>query len=180
MSARGYIAWAVVVMAALAGPAVAWRALGAAQTSADAELRRLGSIRDKAGELRALRAAHSGPTAGAAGRGALAARVSRALASAGVPASALASFSPQSQPVSHAPGGVLSRHSAAVVLAPITLPRLGSFLAAWRAAEPGWTISSIEVSPESAPAGAAPGADLPLRASMIFESVSVEDPGAPS
>lgn len=138
------------------------------------------------------------------GQGGMAAAVNDALAKAGIPASALASFSPPGEPpaaprittASSGPGAIASaasvapiRRRAVLTLAPVTLPQIGTLLAAWREAHPDWVITSIDLVPEPSAAAAgssrrreaasplAPGTDLPLRAVIAFESLSA--PNAP-
>ncbi len=95
-------------------------------------------------------------------------RVTQALASCGLPPSALESFSgdPARQ---HSDGPV--RRRATMALGAVTLPQVGKFLEAWRTLEPGWIVDSIEL----APAGEAPegvgGGDLPLRAVIGIECI---------
>ncbi|MBX3405038.1 MAG: hypothetical protein KF699_16630 [Phycisphaeraceae bacterium] len=127
-------------------------------------------------------------------QGGMAAAINDALAKAGIPSSALASFSPPSDPpTSPIPAAVLRANAAAqtvtapirrravLTLAPVTLPQTGSLLAAWREAHPDWFITSIDLVPEpiAAPssrrrdaAPIAPGADLPLRAVIALESLT--------
>jgi hypothetical protein len=72
------------------------------------------------------------------------------------------------------------RTRAVLTLAPLTLPQLGGFLAAWHSREPQWTVSSIELSPQpgnQAQSAAAPGGDLPLRAVLGLETLFVDQGG---
>jgi hypothetical protein len=109
-------------------------------------------------------------------------RISAALAAAGLPASALSSLSPEAEsPIGE--GDLKARRTRAVLtLAPVTLPQLGGFLAAWRSREPQWTVSSIELSPQPGnqspgQSAAAPGGDLPLRAVLGLETLFVDQGG---
>ncbi len=115
--------------------------------------------------------------------GGLAAAVNDVLAAAGVPASSLASLSPAAElqasvGVSAGPGqvGLAARRGRAVLtLSPVTLPQSGAVLRAWAEAQPEWTVSSIELTPE--PQGRRelpPGSDLPLRAVLVLEVLYVE------
>lgn len=67
---------------------------------------------------------------------------------------------------------------AVVTLSPVTLPQLGTFLAAWREREPGWTVSSLDLSPQTDKAeGKAGGRDLPLRVVIGLETLFVDRGG---
>src|SRR5690606_2866944 len=101
--------------------------------------------------------------------GTLAERTAGALADAGLPGSALQGVSPESQVGGDRSGGV-SRRRATLTLA-TTLPQLGRFLGAWRAREPAWTVTGIDLAPE-ARGEAAPGSDLPIRAVLTIESIA--------
>jgi type II secretory pathway component PulM len=144
--------------------ALAWSARLALTARAEANraefaLRR---VEGQARELVTLRAKVPAPHAPGAG---LAARVSATLARCGLPAAALASLSP---------GSVIGqRQQATLTLGAVTLPQVGSFLDAWRAAEPEWAVASIDLSPVQSGA-ATPGADLPLRAVIGIEAAQAE------
>jgi len=168
------IMWTVAGITALAGPSMAWRSYSAARGEAQTETQRLVVLQEKGATLARLRAASWRWSSLDPDEGSLAPRVTQALTAAGVPASSLASLTPQSQ----AMAGGLSKRSAAVSLVPITLPKLGAFLGAWRVAEPGWLVSSIEVSPDLE-AAATPGADRPLRVSLTLESLAAAPGAAP-
>lgn len=171
------ILWTITGVLTLAGPAWAWRWHHAASTRVYTEFGRLTSLREKAAEITCLRSASPKSPVRAHDEGSLAPRVASILASSGVPASVMASLSPQTQSVTAPDGTKLVKRSAAVTLTPMRLPELGAFLNAWRTAEPSWTISSIEVTPDPG-AGVTPGADLPLRINLTIESISSEDSGA--
>ncbi len=167
--------WVLCGAVALGGPIAAWRGYAGARRSADFELARLRSIRDKVSEIERLRrSAERLPLAPEGGEG-LATRIPHVLASAGVPAASLSSLAPQSESVTLPGAGKVTRQRAAVTLTPITLPQLGAFLAAWRRTEPGWNVATIEVAPDGT-STASPGADLSLRVSMTIESLSAEPP----
>lgn len=178
------ILWLIVAATAVTATLVAWRACARAERGAAAQSQRLAALRTKWGEVERVRAAlpaAAQAVADSGGEAALAARVTGSLASAGLPASALSSLSPQSERVRGPSGGVggLVRRKAAMTLTPVRLPELGAFLDAWRKSEPGWIVSSIEVAPDQA-AAVAPGADLPLRATLVVESPLAEETGGSS
>jgi len=110
-------------------------------------------------------------------QGGLTPRVSAALQRAGLPASSLASLSPEAESRLVVQSGVhVSRRRATLTLSGVTLPQIGRFLDAWRSTEPAWTPASIDLSPA---AGKAPeaGSDLPLRAVITIESTAVRRDG---
>jgi hypothetical protein len=117
---------------------------------------------------------------------ALAPEVTATLAAAGLPASAMASLSAEPDTGSLAgPGGgqvQVRARRATLVLASITLPQLGDALGRWRARQPGWTIASIDLAPEAGAiaAKAQTGGDLPLRAVVSLETLSLERPTSTS
>lgn len=110
-------------------------------------------------------------------RGGLTPRVTGALERAGLPASALASLSPEAESqLGGQPGLRVSRRRATLTLSGVTLPQVGRFLDAWRSAEPAWTPASIDLSPAG---GKVPevGGDLPLRAVITIECAAVRREG---
>ncbi len=125
-------------------------------------------------------------------KGGLTTAVNEALASAGLPAASLSSLSPATEmPIAlrpaaasgsgeaNAPGLAAVRQRALLTLAPISLPQVGRFLAAWREAHPDWIVSAIDFSPE--PPGRrepTPGSDLPLRVVITLETLFVEPAAA--
>ncbi len=110
-------------------------------------------------------------------RGGLTPRAAAALERAGLPASALAGLSPEAESqVAGSPGLRVSRRRATLTLSGVTLPQVGRFLEAWRSAEPAWTASNIDLSAAGGPAPEA-GGDLPLRAVIAIESISVRQSG---
>jgi len=142
--------WAVVVLAtaAILLPAVI-RAAHARNERQRARVT-LMSVRANLEELHTLRAAavplSATESKGVGGGGGLAGRVASCLNACGVPASALASFHPDT-PVSVGEGA--RRQRAVITLEGVTLPKLGEVLAAWRQREPAWTITSIDLSPST-------------------------------
>lgn len=100
----------------------------------------------------------------------LAAKVTSAMAHAGLAGSLLQSLSPEAQtPIPANRGAAAVRERATLSLQGLTLPQVGRFLDAWRAAEPSWVVSSIELSPMSSKD--ATGTDLPLRAVVTIEGL---------
>jgi hypothetical protein len=108
-----------------------------------------------------------------------------ALGAAGLPASALASLSPESESgelLSNAARGAIAggarpmlvRRRATLVLTPLTLPQLGRFLTAWHERAPQWTLSRIDIEPRREK-DVQPGADLPLRVTVGLESVTIQN-----
>jgi hypothetical protein len=115
----------------------------------------------------------------------LATAVTGALGAAGLPASALASLSPESESGELLRQGargasttgartMLVRWRATLVLTPLTLPQLGRFLTTWRERSPQWTPSRIDIEPRREK-DVQPGADLPLRVTVGLESVTVQN-----
>ncbi len=154
----------------------AWLAARAAQRAQDERLAKLAShartISDLMDSLPAWATAPR-PT------GTLAPEVSAALASAGLPASALSSLSaePESSSSTSPSTSVQARtRRATLVLGAVTLPQLGTFLDRWHLRQPAWAVSAIDLAPE--PGGekvkAVTGGDLPLRAVLTLESVFLE------
>ncbi len=119
--------------------------------------------------------------------GSLAPEVSATLAGTGLPPSVMNSLSadPDSSAGqgSSGTGAIQARtRRGTLVLTSLTLPQLGAFCAAWRERQPGWTISALDVSPEGGNLAAktsvaSTGGDLPLRAVLTLESISLERSG---
>ncbi|GMV25103.1 MAG: hypothetical protein AMXMBFR58_11340 [Phycisphaerae bacterium] len=147
-------------------------------------------------ELATLRAARPGFAASDAPSEDLTRRVSRVISAAGLASSVLSNVSPDSdQPAGSAksPGGtpLYLRRSARLTLDGVTLPQLGRFLEAWRAAEPGWIVTSIDLSAASGTSGGSrikspengstTGRDRHLRALLAVEAiVAAGDRSTPS
>ena len=170
------IAWTLAGAAALGGPALAWRSYSGSHARASVESRRLVALRDKGEEIASLRAASTHPRTRASEEGSLTPRVAAALSSSGLPASCMASLTPQTQMVVGSNGRRVTKRSAAVTLTPIKLQELGSFLQVWRTSEPAWIVSSIELVPDTT-AASSPGADLPLRVNLSIESLTADEAG---
>lgn len=168
--------WFIVVAVALTGPIASWRMFASARTTAQSQVRRLGSIEAKSAEIKQLRS--QSPVTPSVERDAagLAPRLTQSLAAAGIPPNSLASLTPQNETIRTPDGKQAVRRRAAVTLAPVRLPDLGAFIDAWRRQNPEAIISSIDLSPENG-ASAPPGGDLPLRVVMTIESVAVETAG---
>jgi hypothetical protein len=84
----------------------------------------------------------------------------------------MSSLSPETAVADGAGGG---RQHATLALTSVTLPQVGAFLQAWRAAEPAWIVSSVDLTPLNTPAPI-PGSDLPLRCVIGLEAVYSEEP----
>ncbi len=133
---------------------------------AEGELSRTVSL---AQDLRALGSTHPPQPAAASN---LQPRIASVLAACALPASALQSLAPEPESAQRsADGGSLRRRRATLVLQGLTLRGLGSFLQGWRSVEPGWVISSIDLTQTGT---AEPGADLPLRAALVLEHTRVD------
>ncbi len=166
MNRWNLVAWCAVLGLSASALLASGRAAWVARNTARVARLHLAAVTEHASELVRLRA--GAPPEHKPGSG-LASRVSAALARCGLPPSALSSLSPESA-VGEGPS---RRQRAVLALGGVTLPQLGSFLNAWRSAEPDWVVSSIELSPQMG-APVTPGADLPLRAVIGIEAVYVE------
>jgi hypothetical protein len=174
------VMWGAV--AVVAGGAVTVTALGYAEARAGA-VRQLFVYHDALSQTRELTQLQAkAPAWIRCGRPptGLTPRISAALASCGQPASSVASVSPESESSMGETDLHARRTRAVVTLSGVTLPQLGSFLGAWRAREPAWTIASVDLAPQTGSGGAAvPGAggDLPLRAVIEIETMFVDQGG---
>jgi hypothetical protein len=127
-------------------------------------------------ELRAKLAASPDGSADTGGRGgptpSLATRVSGVLSAAGLSQSNLAGLSPEST-AQRSDAGTALRRRATLTLQSLTLRDLGRFIGEWKAREPAWAVTSIDLAPvtNSKPA---PGADLPIRVVLVVETLSFE------
>jgi hypothetical protein len=175
--------WGAV--AVLAGGAVTVTALGYVEARAGAE-RQLSAYREvlaQTRELTQLRAKAPAWTRRGRPPTGLTPRISAALASCGLPASSVASVSPESESALGETDLHARRTRAVVTLTGVTLPQLGSFLGAWRTREPAWTVSSVDLSPQNgqgtagAGSAGAAGGDLPLRAVIGIETMFVDQGG---
>jgi hypothetical protein len=179
MSAKYSPAWVVVLGASAVGVSVSGRGYLSARSSATLELERAGGIVRQVAELEAARPVAAQwrerrrPTSG------LAANLGQTLSACGIAPGALVNVSPQPEsPVESAANANadLRRQRAALTLYPVTLPQLGAFLESWRAREPYWTVTTIDLSPDAA-AKLPGGGDIPLRAVMNMEAVYLADAG---
>lgn len=165
-----WLLWSIAILASAL--LVVVTAPGAVRTraSASTELRSLRSTVAHAETLVSLRAYLPIESTVEESQVTLAERFARALADAGLPNSALASLSPESQDSPSNAGNAVKRR-ATLTLASITLPELGRFLDTWRGREAAWTVTSIDLSPD-ARGESAPGGDLPIRAVLTIESIA--------
>ncbi len=109
--------------------------------------------------------------------GDLTSRMTAVLASCGLPSSTLGSVLPEPSIELPSPSGVArTRQVARVSLEKLTLPSLGRVLDTWRAAEPAWAITAIDLAAVQAAKPLAPGEDrqLRLRATLTLEAVFSE------
>jgi hypothetical protein len=98
-------------------------------------------------------------------------RLAAAVSSAGLPSKVLSSVSPG--PEEKVPGDLHAiRQRASVSLGSLTLPELGRLLETWRASEPAWVVTGIDLGAETK-AKADPGMDLPLRVALTLERVAI-------
>ncbi len=156
-----------------AGP----RAARARQEAADASAL-LSTAAHHAERIAALRSLDIGVAADEPSRGGLTERVTGALQRAGLPTGTLASLSPEAETPDAGQGGArVVRRRATLTLSGVTLPQVGRFLEAWRSTEPAWTPASIDLSPMGGKAPEA-GGDLPLRAAVAIEALTLQDDGA--
>ncbi|MCC6679178.1 MAG: hypothetical protein IT436_18790 [Phycisphaerales bacterium] len=170
--------WTVVLAAATITLAGLGRSARAAQHRAQLTVTSLRGLTERVREYRRLEAQTAALPQGRDGTS-LAEEVAGVLSASGLPPSALASLSPDSAQSSGT--GPLVRLRAGMTLTKVTLPQLGRFLSEWRRRQAdvgGWTVTDIDLSPESgvdAIAGSAgTGRDLPLRAVMSLESIAAE------
>lgn len=109
--------------------------------------------------------------------GDLTSRMTAVLASCGLPSSTLGSVLPEPSIELPSPSGVArTRQVARVSLEKLTLPSLGRVLDTWRAAEPAWAITAIDLAAVQAAKAPTPGEDrqLRLRATLTLEAVFSE------
>lgn len=148
-----------------------------ARQSAYAAQTALTSVARDANAIVALRAGVPDSSADDQTQGGLTPRASASLQRAGLPATSLASLSPEAESrATVQPGIHVSRRRATLTLSGVTLPQVGRFLDAWRSAEPAWTPASIDLSPGGGKAPEA-GGDLPLRAVIAIEAAAIGHDG---
>ncbi len=102
----------------------------------------------------------------------LATRVSGVLSAAGLSQSNLAGLSPEST-AQRSDAGTALRRRATLTLQSLTLRDLGRFIGEWKAREPAWAVTSIDLAPVTS-SKPAPGADLPIRVVLVVETLSFE------
>jgi len=166
--------WALAIGTSVLALAVTMPRALAARASARSEVAALRTTTSNAREIVDLRSRLSTVAMTGDPKRTLAERVARVLADAGIPGSALASLSPESQPARGASGfdqALLIRRRATMTLASITLPQLGRFLDAWGHRQPAWTVTNIDIAPDQR-GSVTPGGDLPLRAVIVIESMT--------
>jgi hypothetical protein len=170
LNTRIVLVWCSVVIAVAAMIGLCGAQAHSARRVAGAELMRLDHVSSQANSVASLRASVPAPAGRNTVQGGLAPRVSAALVGAGIPASALSGLSPEADVPLDRTGNGRKRRRATLTLASVTLPQVGILLETWRQREPEWTVSSLDLSPQS---GAAPSAngDLPLRVVVVLESV---------
>jgi hypothetical protein len=170
--AKLWLLWAVAILGSALAVAVAAPGAASAHAAAQGELVALGTTSAHVKELASLRSrlAH-GITEPQGGAGTLAERVAPALAEAGMASSALQGVSPESQ----VGGGDSVARRRATITFSATLPDLGRFLDAWRAREPAWTVTGIDLAPERR--GDAP---LPPPAATCPSALSLPSSPSPS
>lgn len=133
------------------------------------------TIVDRSSRLDALRAAAPAWAASPRARDPLTPRLSATLAACGLPPESLASVSADDESSRDAGGVRIVTRRASVTLAKLTLPGLGRFLRDWRERAPEWTVTSIEIAPDTS-RPPTPGADLSLRVSIVVETTHAADP----
>lgn len=190
MSRSAAVLWTLglIVSGAMVIPtALAWssarRDLGRARATFEVADR-------SAREVRRLREAAPPWMAARQPDGGLAQRVTAVLNGLSLPSSTLGSLSVSTQTGLGGRDVRAARQRGAVLLNGLPLSQLGRFLAVWRAAEPQWVVSEIDLAPMSSVANAGNraatnrsvghttsggGSELPLRVNLVFESVFVED-----
>jgi hypothetical protein len=144
-----------------------------AHTDANVALRQLSLVSADAREVAAIHAAappesrRHKPPAG------LATHVADVISRSGLTQSTLQNLSPETESGLGATG--LRKETAKLTLEPLTLAELGRFLQEWRAAEPIWTVASIDITPTPTPTRGRAATDRPLRAVIGIETVFAND-----
>lgn len=140
-----------------------------AAASLDASLRRSAAIAADLAEFNELRSKIPTSSNSAIGPADLVDYVSTSLHKAGLAQSTLRTLTPIG-PMDSAPASQL----ASLTLEPLSLEQLGAVLSSLRAAEAGWTVTTIEIAPILRTASL-PAAHQPLRATLTIEA-----PASPS
>jgi hypothetical protein len=173
------LAWVVVLAGGAVAAGVSARDYISARSSAALERERATTIVRQVADLEAARPVAAQWRQRRRPASGLAANLGQTLSACGIAPTALVNVSPQPEsPLESASStnADLRRQRAALTLYPVTLPQLGAFLEAWRAREPYWTVTTIDVSPDAA-AKLPGGGDLPLRVVMNMEAVYLADAG---
>lgn len=170
--ARLWLIWTMAILGSALALAVAAPGAAGARAAAQRELVALRTTAEHTHELASLRLRLPDEvTKPQRGVGTLTERIAAALAEAGLPSSALEGVSPESQFGGNDAGGVVRRRATLTLAG--TLPQIGRFLDTWRAREPTWTITGIDLAPERRSEAPPPGGDLPVRAVLTIESLSL-------
>jgi hypothetical protein len=178
MSRLLFITWFSAVSISVGAIGIAARDCTRARSKATTELARLSTVTPQVREIAALRSAAPSWSARAKPGTALAPTAAAAIASSGLPPSALSNVSPEAQTTVGDGQFKAVRQRATITLTSVTLPDIGRFLDAWRLAEPDWTIAGVDLSPvgDTRRMTPTPGSDLPLRAVIIVESMTMQSP----
>ncbi len=185
------VLWGVVAtVAAVALSITGWK--WAQATSAErTQTQRLARLTTQANSINDLRSKLPEWALASKAPGTLAPEVSAILSASGLPASAMASLSADpdqstgNQGIGMGNVGTATIQArtrrATLVLGSVTLPQLGTFLQTWRDRQPAWTVATIDVSPELGSSAMATktqtGGDLPLRAVLTMENLSLQRSG---
>lgn len=181
MTRRILSLWLLAALVPGVAIGVAWPRAAAARRDAAAARETLDEAVRHADLIVALHvpAAEPPPVTTDPAAGGLTPRLAAALQQAGLPAGALASLSPEAESLAASQGGLrVMRRRATVTLAGVTLVQVGRFLDAWRSSEPAWIPSRIDLTPVGGKPPEA-GGDLPLRAVVVVEAVTLSQTGAP-
>lgn len=163
------LAWLAALFVSTLSIGAAARQLRSARLEAKRAHSSLNAVLPQVREIATLRAATPDWSNRAKPSTALAPAAAAVVASCGLPEGVLSNVAPDSGTrIGEGPVAV-TRQRATLTLLPITLPEVGRFLAAWREAEPDWTVVSIDLAPQHR-ATVTPGGDLPLRAVLVIEA----------
>lgn len=138
-----------------------------AKQHADAALSRASLVGSQLGELEALQRQPSMMSRGRQGDQALVSRLNAACTIAGVPRQAITAVAPGAESDLD-PARNLRGQDASVTLDGVTLSQLGRFLDAWRATEPAWRVTGLQITPQSQ--GRRDGATTPLRIQLALRT----------
>lgn len=130
----------------------------------DASLTRSAAIAADLAEIRDLQSANPAASQSTNGPADLVDHVSTSLENARLAPSTLRTLTPTA-----ALDAASANQRASLTLEPVSLQQLGAFLTSVRAAEAGWTVTSIEIVPIVRPAGHT-AAHQPLRATLTIEA----------